>query len=474
MSRAPVIVWLRQDLRLTDHPALHAAAETGRPVIALYILDDSENQDWAAGGASRWWLHQSLASLAAELEAAGSRLILRRGASLETLKKIIRETQADTVYWNRLYEPAHIERDKAVKDALKKEGLTVESFNGSLLFEPWEVRNKQGGPYKVYTPYWNAVTSEDKVPAPLKRPAKFCAPLKWPVSEKLASFGLEPKIAWAEGFREIWEPGRKGAEKKLKAFGGGAVLDYSDERDRPDHYGTSRLSPHLHFGEISPREIWHALKKNPQTKPYLRQIIWREFAFHLLYHFPATVTEPLDAKFQKFPWKKNAAHLKAWQKGLTGYPVVDAGMRELWHTGWMHNRVRMIAASFLVKDLMLHWHEGARWFWDTLVDADLPNNTMGWQWVAGCGADAAPYFRVFNPVSQGEKFDPEGRYVRRWVPELAGMPDKFIHKPWQAPENILRLAGVRLGRDYPHPVVDHDIARRQALLAYESVKAPKS
>ncbi len=480
MKPAPTLVWLRQDLRLSDNPALTSALKRGGPVLPVFILSSAEEDDWSPGGATRWWLHQSLSVLDARLRQKGSQLIIRQGPALATLRTLVQETGATAVFWNRRYEPASIARDKQVKEALLGDGLAVESFNGALLHEPWTIQNQSGKPFQVFTPFWkNCLTKPDPA-APLPAPKTLPAPVKWPMSLPLAALELEPRIAWAEGFRRVWQPGETGAATALEVFLDNAFDDYSGQRNRPDVVGTSRLSPHLHFGEISPRQIWQGLKimaterglhtERWRASQFLAEVGWREFAHHLLFHFPHTPTEPLRADFKKFPWQENAAGLRAWQKGQTGYPIVDAGMRELWTTGWMHNRVRMITASFLVKDLRLDWQAGARWFWDTLVDADLAQNTLGWQWTAGCGADAAPYFRVFNPTTQGEKFDPLGNYVRQWCPELAKLPDKWLHQPHAAPPEILRAAGVELGRNYPKPIVDHAAARTSALAAFARLK----
>ena len=480
MSDTATIVWLRQDLRLGDHPALSAAAERGGAVIPVYIWAPDEEGAWVPGGATCWWLHQSLAALAAALEAIGSRLVIRSGDSLETLRSLVKETGAGAVYWSRRYEPDVRERDAEIKAALREDGLEVTSFNASLLVEPPTFANKQGEPYKVFTPFWKAAVADVEVPETLETVTELMAPKKWPKSEPLAALGLEPTIPWAEGMRTAWTPGEAGANGELKRFLNEGLSRYTAERDFPGIVGTSRLSPHLHFGEISPRVAAHVLRGHAEfageegdvreAEAHVRQLYWREFSYYLLYHFPHTAVEPLRPEFARFPWSQNAAALRAWQKGKTGYPIVDAGMRELWTTGWMHNRVRMIVASFLVKDLMIPWQEGARWFWDTLVDADLANNTMGWQWTAGCGADAAPYFRIFNPVSQGEKFDARGDYVRKWVPELARLSDKYVHRPWECPPLELHAAGVTLGTDYPSPIVDHAEARDRALAAYQALK----
>lgn len=389
------------------------------------------------------------------------------------------QSGATAVFWNRCYEPAAIERDLRIKSSLKKEGKAVESFNGSLLFEPWTVQTKQGQPYQVFTPFWNACLARPAPTPPEGAPSRLEVPRRWPATLKLAELGLEPTIAWAGGLRSSWRPGEAGASEHLYRFLDEALTDYPEGRNRPDRFGTSRLSPYLHFGEISMRQVWHGLhdlRGTKRTQPadalgaFIRELGWREFAHHLLFHFPQTPDQPLREQFARFPWQLDHENLRAWQRGRTGYPIVDAGMRELWHTGWMHNRVRMIVASFLVKDLLIPWQEGAAWFWDTLVDADLANNTLGWQWTAGCGADAAPYFRIFNPVSQGEKFDPKGTYVRRWLPELRALPNKWIHKPWEAPSDVLGDAGVVLGRSYPYPMVDHSQARALALRAFQQIK----
>lgn len=479
-SRSAAIVWFRADLRLEDQPALCAAIEQGGPVYPVYIHAPEEEGEWAPGAAARWWLHQALDRLDAALRERGSRLLIRRGPTGAALKTLLRETGATAVYWNRRYEPLTIARDAGIKTALTEAGITAKSFNGSLLFEPWTIQTAAKTPFQVFTPFWRKCQSQTPPAAPLDSPARLPTPLKWPDTVALDTLGLEPKIRWDEGLRASWTPGAAGAQHELQRFLKGHLRVYAVERDRPDHDGTSRLSPYLHTGEISPRQTWHAAlqKVAPRrneadeaaAEPWLRQLVWREFAFHLLYHFPHTPTEPLRGDFAKFPWESDAEALHAWQRGQTGFPYIDAGMRQLWATGWMHNRVRMAVASFLVKDLLLPWQAGARWFWDTLVDADLANNTLGWQWTAGCGADAAPYFRIFNPVSQGTKFDPAGNYIRRWVPELARLPTEWIHEPWKAFEKDLATAGVRLGETYPRPIVDHATARVRALEALQQMK----
>ncbi len=478
----PTIVWFRQDLRLQDNPALHAAAQRG-PVVPVYVLDDAGEAAWPMGGASRWWLHHSLVALDAALRERGSRLVLARGDSGAVLRDLARRTDAAAIHWNRRYEPAAIARDAALKAEFTATGVEARSFAGSVLFEPHAVRNKSDNPFQVFTPFWKHCLTLP-VDVPLRLPAgPLAAPAQWPDSLAPAALELLPRLPWADGFAREWQPGEAGAEKRLRRFVSGAMEDYADRRNFPDASGTSALSPHLHFGEIGPRQIWsavQALSKDSGVFPpsrgaqvFLSEVGWREFAYHLLFHFPHTPAAPLRAEFAAFPWRSDATQLRAWQQGRTGYPIVDAGMRQLWQTGWMHNRVRMIVASFLVKHLRLSWREGTAWFWDTLVDADLAANTLGWQWTAGCGADAAPYFRIFNPVLQGMKFDPEGAYVRRWVPELARVPVEFIHRPWEAAPLDLRAAGVTLGREYPAPIVDHAKARAAALAALESIRQPR-
>ena len=480
MSGGPTLVWFRRDLRLEDNPALHAALERGGPVIPVYIWAPEEEGVWSPGSASRWWLHQSLVALDARLRSKGSMLILRHGKSLAVLRTLIQESRAEAVVWSRCYEPAVSARDTEVEAMLREQGIRVESFKASLLFEPWTVANKEGRPFQVFTPFWKTCLAFSEPPSPLPSPGHVPGPDQWPATSSIQELGLEPRIDWAISMREMWRPGEQGAVDRLQHFLEEAALAYAQNRDRPDSPSTSRLSPYLHFGEISPRQVWRAVRKRAvrrrgaeakqQTEAYLRQLGWREFAYHLLHHFPHTTQEPLRQEFSAFPWRTDQQQLRAWQRGRTGYPFVDAGMRELWTTGWMHNRVRMVAASFLVKHLLLPWPEGARWFWDTLVDADLANNTLGWQWVAGCGADAAPYFRIFNPVSQGEKFDPNGDYVRRWAPELKHLPAEWIHHPWEAPSSVLEKAGVELGRSYPLPIVGHTSARVRALDALNRIK----
>ncbi len=487
-SGSNAIYWFRQDLRLSDNPALVKSIEWakthGGTVIPVYIWAPDEEGEWPPGGASRVWLHHSLSALQNDLQKQGSELYFFEGSSSESfLHKLCEIEKAGAVFWNRRYEPAVIERDKQIKAGLKEKGIVVETFNGALLQEPWQLSTKEGKPYQVFTPFWKTCLAQLDLDPPLKRPAALPSAQQLCKSASpvpLETLQLLPKIHWDSGIVETWKIGEKAAHNQLKIFLHASLEDYPDDRNRPDYEGVSRLSPHLHFGEISPRQVWYAVKDkvNGQSTQktvraagsYLRELGWREFSHHLLYHFPETPVQPLRAEFRHFPWENSSDQLKAWQKGLTGYPIVDAGMRELWHTGIMHNRVRMIAASFLIKDLRLSWVAGARWFWDTLIDADLAQNTMGWQWTAGCGADAAPYFRVFNPVLQGEKFDPDGDYVRKWVPELKNLSPKDIHKPWLANQVTLQEAGVVLGKDYPRPLVDHAEARQKALAAFQHLK----
>ncbi|HLH01145.1 MAG TPA: deoxyribodipyrimidine photo-lyase [Bryobacteraceae bacterium] len=477
MHSDSTLVWFRLDLRLEDNPALLAASQAESPVVPIFIWAPEEEEPWPPGAASRWWLHQSLSHLEKALRSAGSRLIIRRGPTDQAFDDLLEETGARTICWNDRYEPAVSKRDENLKRSLRERGIRVQTFNSSLLFPPETIAKNDGQPFQVFTAFWKACLKQPAPPEPAAAPEKLLAPRHWPKSLPLQDLELEPKIDWAGGIRAAWTPGEQGAQNALRLYLDDGFAHYATGRNPPALRGTSRLSPHLHFGEISPRRIWHSLRsaRNPRNAAdvdaYLRELGWREFAYHLLVHFPFTTNQPLRPEFAGFPWRKDRHQLKAWQRGRTGYPLVDAGMRELWTTGWMHNRVRLVVASFLTKHLRMHWEEGAYWFWDTLVDADLANNTLGWQWSAGSGADAAPYFRIFNPVLQSEKFDPDGEYIRRWVPELGRLPAPWIHKPWQAPPLILTEAGVELGRDYPLPLVDHDQARAEALAAFEQIRA---
>ena len=471
---APVILWFRRDLRLDGNPALVAAAQSGRPVLPLFLLDAAD----MPGAASCWWLHGSLASLSESLARLGAPLILRKGDPSKILLALVKETGAATVYWNRCYEPLAVSRDKALKSALAGAGVEVQSFNGSLLAEPWEVKTGSGGAYKVFTPFWRSL-SQLSFDAPPATPEKLTG-FDGAVSENVNEGNLRPSAPdWAAGLRAGWVPGEAAARHKLSRFVDGPMDNYRNARDLPGRDGTSRLSPHLHWGEVSPRRVWHVARAAADAggagggtaEAFLRELAWRDFAFHLLFHWPEMAEKNGKREFDAFPWRNDKAAFRAWTKGQTGYPLVDAGMRELWQTGFMHNRVRMAAASFLVKHLLIDWRRGAEWFEDTLVDADLAVNRASWQWVAGSGADAAPYFRIFNPVLQGEKFDADGAYVRRFVPELARLDTRWLHKPWTAPEKALAEAGVVLGENYPRPIVDHAAARARALAAYKTIKA---
>ncbi|HEV2675457.1 MAG TPA: deoxyribodipyrimidine photo-lyase [Aliidongia sp.] len=478
-TRPPIIVWLRQDLRLADQPALAAAVDTGHPVLPVYVLDDGHHA-LAPGGASRWWLHHSLTALARDLKRCGSPLILRRdGHPGRAIEALAAEVGAAGVYWGRRYAAAEIEEDKAVKSRLAQAGIEARSFNTSLLFEPWTIENKSGRPYQVFTQYWRFCRSQSEPPAPLAAPTRIRGPAHPPKSDDLDGWALLPtKPDWAKGFGPMWQPGEAGAADRLDHFLQDRLRGYKTDRDRPDKDGTSCLSPHLRFGEISPRQIWHALHHHLATvrrppdadadaETFLSEIGWREFSYSLLYYNPEIARQPLKMQFAGFPWEPDRQALEAWQRGMTGYPIVDAGMRQLWATGWMHNRVRMIVASFLIKHLLQPWQEGERWFWDTLVDADPASNAASWQWVAGSGADASPYFRIFNPLLQGRKFDPNGDYIRRWVPELAGIDGDRIHEPGN--ESSARRTSKAGAAAYPPPMIDLMAGRDRALAAFASL-----
>ncbi len=471
----PIVLWFRQDLRLRDNPALMMAHERGQPIIPIYILDDVNSGKWKMGGASRWWLHQSLHEMNKSLR---GNLIFEQGDPKPILYDLLKKTGAKAVYWNRCYEPWRIERDKQIKQHLKRNGFEVKSFNGVLLFEPHEVLKKDGTPYRVFTPFYKkgCLGRGGEPRAPIPKPKKL--KLLNHTRLKLDDLKLLPDINWYQQIQEQWQPGESGAQKCLKIFLDNGLKGYKDGRNYPALANVSRLSPYLHFGEISPHEVWYAVKEamivdkcESDGEHFLSEMGWREFSNTLLYHFPCMPYKNLQGKFNAFAWKTDSDLLRAWQRGQTGYPIVDAGMRELWYTGYMHNRVRMIVGSFLVKNLLLHWHHGESWFWDTLVDADLANNAANWQWIAGCGADAAPYFRIFNPVTQGQKYDQLGEYVRRFVPELRRMPDQYIHNPWEAPIDVLTKAGIKLGERYPFPIVDLRVSRENALKEYKRISA---
>lgn len=479
------ILWFRRDLRVTDNPALVAALAASERVVPVYIHAPDEEAAGAPGGASRWWLHHGLEALAATLARLGSPLIIRHGPSATTLLGLAREVGAGAVHWNRLYEPAAIARDTRLKAELKEAGLEVTSHNGSLLVEPWDVRTGAGDPYRVYTPFWRQCQPRlDHLPAPLAAPRQLRGPARPVASLVPADLRLLPRLPWSAGLASAWKVGENAALDALEDFVAERIDRYKEARDFPAVTATARISPHLHFGELSPRQaVAAALAAGASTKRragaagrehFLKELVWREFAYHLLYHYPHTIEEPLDSRYRDMPWADNPNALGAWQRGETGIPMVDAGMRELWTTGWMHNRVRMLVGSLLCKNLGIHWRSGAAWFHDTLVDADLAANTLGWQWTAGCGADAAPYYRIFSPVLQAERFDPSRAYLRRWLPELARLPDEWIHRPFEASDAVLAAAGVRLGRDYPTPVVDLKASRVAALEAYASMRGEGS
>jgi deoxyribodipyrimidine photo-lyase len=466
----PVILWFRRNLRLHDNLALCAAADTGRPVVPVYISDDLD-----AGGASCWWLHHSLRALDAALREHGSGLVVRNGEPAEVLPELVDATGAEAVYFSRRYEPQARAQESSIEKALDGR-CEISGFRDGVIRHPDSVMTQSGTPYKVFTPFWKAASAPGEPEQPRSRPAQLDTTTAGLDSGNIDDLELLPVGPdWAGGLRETWAPGEKGASERLDAACAIAG-DYDEHRDRPDLEGTSRLSPHLHFGELSPRQVWHDVRSATAASgqkgadALLRQLYWRDFSTYLLYHFPRLPDEPLREEFRQFPWTDDPEGLEAWQRGRTGYPIVDAGMRQLWATGWMHNRVRMIVASFLVKDLLVPWQAGADWFLDTLVDADLANNSASWQWVAGCGTDAAPYFRIFNPVLQGKKFDPMGDYVRRWVPQLARLPAKLIQEPWKASLDEQQSANVMIGEDYPEPIVDHGAARDLALEAYRAIR----
>ncbi|HSD70303.1 MAG TPA: deoxyribodipyrimidine photo-lyase [Woeseiaceae bacterium] len=475
----PVILWFRQDLRLADNPALLAAVASDAPLLPVYILDEVNAGVWAPGAAGKWWLYESLTALNKSL---GDALRFFRGNAGTIIPHLVAETRAQAVYWNRCYEPWRRSRDEAIRSELAARGCTLRSFNGSLLFEPMNVTKTDRTPYKVFTPFYrNGCLGNGPEPrVPLEAPASFKT-FEYPAQTPLTDLGLLPDVPWYEEMQCSWTPGEQGASERLRAFLERGLSNYREGRNFPARQNVSRLSPHLHYGEVSPQQVWHAINTlHHSTAPaediehFRRELVWREFSNNLLYHFPELPDENLQRKFDRFPWRDDPVALRLWQRGETGYPIVDAGMRELWRTGYMHNRVRMITGSFLVKNLLLHWHQGERWFWDTLVDADLANNSASWQWIAGCGADAAPYFRIFNPVTQGRKFDPDGTYVRRYVPELALLPEKYVHAPWEAPPQVLQECGVVPGETYPAPVVDLQESRERALAAFRSLTARRA
>ena len=470
--------WFRHDLRLADNPALDAAVSAGGPLICLYVIDDR------MGAARRWWLHHSLAAFGKSLQAKGQRLVLRNGDPQRIVMELAERHDVGLVTWNRLYAAEERDRDQKLREALGKADVRVDEGNAALGREPWEVEQDGGAPYKVFTPFSRAWFKLGDLPAPSAAASKLPPPPDGlGAGDKLDDWHLLPSAPdWSAGFSDRWggKVGEAAAAKQLAGFIDEHLARYGKRRDVMGEHGTSRMSPHLHFGEISPRQIFHAVHAGiesgkatgQQAFPFQREVVWREFAHAILHNFPRLPDEPLRPEFEAFPWAKDPGGrmMKAWQRGRTGYPLVDAGMRELWQTGWMHNRARLVCGSFLTKDLMLPWQAGAAWFLDTLVDADLADNSLGWQWVSGCGVDASPYFRIFNPILQSKKFDPEGIYIRRWVPELAKLPDKLIHAPFEAEPAGLAAAGVTMGETYPKPIVDHYEMRDKALAAYKSLR----
>ena len=474
MKKGTAIHWFRQDLRLSDNPALDSAAQY-ETLIPIYILDEVNSGEFKMGAASKWWLHQSLTKLNESLD---GKLLVYQGNPHEILNKLIEEQEVSYVTWNRCYEPWRVDRDKEIKRNFEDKNVDVESFSASLLWEPWTISKDDGTPYRVFTPFYKKGCLNSEEP---RLPAGK-VDLSNLYSEDLSSgsitdLNLLPTIKWYKSFEEEWNPGEIGAEQNLNSFLDSGLLNYKEGRNFPSQEFVSRLSPHLHFGEISPNEVWYKAKTKEgisgiekSLAHFHSELGWREFSYYLLYHFPDLPNKNFQEKFDIFPWQENEEFLALWQKGNTGYPIVDAGMRELWQTGYMHNRLRMIVGSFLVKNLLIDWRFGERWFWDCLVDADLASNSASWQWVAGSGADAAPYFRIFNPITQGLKFDPEGEYTKKYVPELRNLPNKYLFSPWEAPENILADAGIELGKNYPKPMVDLKLSRETALEAFATTK----
>lgn len=469
LTTPPVLLWFRRDLRLADNPALTAALRHGSPVIPVFILDEKSEGSRPLGGAARWWLGRSLASLDRSLTKLGAKLVLRCGPSLPILHDLAVESGAKVIFFNRRFDPPGVALDQAITEKLAKEDVMIEDHEANYLHEPWQLKTGLGDSFKVFTPFWRRLTSQYSPSTLHPGPRHWPSVSSTPKSDSLKDFSYERH--WVKDFNDLWQPGEAGARRQLKEFLDNAVEDYSHSRDRPDTAGTSRLSPHLAWGEISVHRAWQ--EANPErwsgAAAFRRELAWRDFNMHVYYHFAELPSVPWQHNFCNFPFKKDDVGLHAWQHGKTGYPLVDAGMRQLWQTGWMHNRVRMVVASFLIKHQLIDWRRGEEWFWDTLIDADPAQNAGNWQWVAGCGFDAAPFFRIFNPILQGEKFDPQGDYVRRWVPELAKLRGKEIHAPWKLSKVQLDEAGIRLGKNYPEPIVSHDQARKRALTAYRQI-----
>ncbi len=468
------VMWFRQDLRLADNPALTNALEDGK-TLPIFILDNVNSKEHVNGAASKWWLHHSLIKLNKSLK---NKLCFFVGNPIDILDKINKQFEISNIFWSRCYEPWRIKRDKKIKKYFSDQNVNVNTFNGSLLWEPWNIAKKDGTPYKVFTPYYRkGCLNSDKPRMPLPAPNLSNLISIDNHDLKIEDLELMPNHNWYSKMISLWSPGEEGAHSKIEEFISNGLNNYKEGRNFPSNQNVSQLSPHLHFGEVSPNQVWYRAKTKEgklgikkDLDHFLSELGWREFSFNLLYHFPFLPKENLQKKFDNFPWDNDKDKLKKWQKGLTGYPIVDAGMQELWQTGYMHNRLRMVVGSFLVKNLLLHWHHGERWFWDCLIDADLASNSAGWQWIAGSGADAAPYFRIFNPITQGQKFDPDGKYTRKYLPVLNDMPDKFLFNPWEAPEDVLRSAGVKLGENYPLPIVEIGSSRQKALEAFATTK----
>ncbi len=473
-KKAVQLVWFREDLRLFDNPALHFAAKTNKPLIGIYIFDNSLNR--SMGHAQRWWLHHSLNELRERFKKLGSTLYLYRGNTLDIMEEILSSNPIEGLFYNNVFT---VEQQSLADEASRlclKYKVKSQSFNHSILNEPNKVLNQKSEFYKVYTSFYKASikVTDRKKPYPMPRTVIRKASLS-KESDLLEDWAFTPH--WSLNFSKYWEPGELGAQKRMKIFFKNNLINYHDARDIPSVEATSKLSPHIHFGEVSVSQLFNKTEQFVAMHPeaskagetWIKQLFWRDFSYYLLYHVKDLPNSNYRQSFNQFPWRKDKKHLQSWQKGQTGYPIVDAGMRELWHSGTMHNRVRMIVASFLTKHLLIHWKEGEAWFWDTLLDADLANNVASWQWVQGCGADAAPYFRIFNPTLQSQKFDPNGEYIAKWVPELSGLPSKHIHEPWSAPLEVLERANITLDQTYPRPIVDHKFARERALTLYKKL-----
>ncbi len=470
------LLWLRQDLRLADNPALVAALARSERVLPVFVLDQAAAGDWAPGGASRWWLHHSLASLGRAFAERGTTLILRRGDAADIIPALARETGADSVQCGLPHEPWLRRLDERVSTALQADGRTLVPHRVATLFDLDAIRSKTGTRYGIYGPFAKACHALPEPDVPLPAPAHVPGPDMLPASDHLDDWNLLPtRPDWAGGLRDAWTPGEDGGHAHLRDFLSDRLDTYGASRNIPgDPRGTSMLSPHLHWGELSPTQVWHAARdaaatlQNPSGgfETFQNEVLWHDFSAYQLRHTPTLPEQPMRPAYSRMPWRDDEPGLRAWTRGQTGVPIVDAGMRQLWQMGWMHNRVRMITASFLVKHLLVAWQTGERWFWDTLVDADLATNAVSWQWIAGTGTDNQPFFRIFNPVTQATRFDPDGRYVRQYVPELARLPDRWLHCPWEAPRTVLDAAGVQLGVHYPVPVVSLETGRDRALQAF--------